>query len=207
MCSNGNVIETTLVLEGYGVRLEPLAQRHLPDLRAACHDRALWELVFGDSPFGDDASANAWLSAALADPKTVAFAIVDAATGAAIGSTRYFDIEPAHRKLEIGWTFIAPRYWRTHVNTACKLLLMGYVFEEWGAVRVQFKAEAINARSRAALAGIGAIFEGVLRNFRIRPDGEIRDTSFYSVIEPEWPAVRARLIGRLAAGSERLEHA
>jgi N-acetyltransferase len=204
MCCNGSVIDSTIAFEGYGVALEPLERRHLPDLRERCHDPALWRFTFSDSPFGDDASANAWLEAARRDPKTVAFAILDAPTGAAIGSTRYFDIERAHRKLEIGWTFLAPSYWRTHVNAACKLLLMRYAFEEWNAVRVQFKAEAKNARSRRALAGIGATFEGVLRNFRIRPDGEIRDTSFYSVIAPEWPGVRARLTARLES-KERLE--
>ncbi|HTA39126.1 MAG TPA: GNAT family N-acetyltransferase [Candidatus Acidoferrales bacterium] len=195
------MIDPTIVLEGYGVRLEPLEERHLPALRADCHDPALWELTFSDSPFGDDAGAKAWLQASLEDPKMHAFAIVDASTGATIGSTRYLDIEPAHRKLEIGWTFLAPRYWRSHVNTACKLLLMEYAFEKCGALRMQFKAEAKNWRSRRALEGIGATCEGVLRNFRIRPDGEIRDTSFYSVIVQEWPAVRARLEQRLNARS------
>jgi RimJ/RimL family protein N-acetyltransferase len=202
MCCNGDVIDTDFTLEGYGVRLEPLAARHLPELRASCHDPALWEQTFSGSPFGDDASAHAWLAAALDDPKTVAFAIVDAETGETIGSTRYFDIEPAHRKLEIGWTFLAPNRWRTHANTACKVLLLRHAFEEWNAVRVQFKAEAKNARSRRALEGIGATFEGVLRSYRTRPDGEIRDTSFYSVIAAEWPAVQERLTRRLAAGRQ-----
>lgn len=195
------VIDANIVLEGYDVRLEALEERHLPALRAQCHDPALWEFTFGDSPFADDASASAWLRAAREDPKMHAFAIIDTTTGATIGSTRFLEIEPAHRKLEIGWTFLAPRYWRTHVNTACKLLLMRYAFEECNAVRMQFKAEAKNLRSRRALEGIGATCEGVLRNFRIRPDGEIRDTSFYSVIAPEWPAVRARLEQRLNARS------
>jgi RimJ/RimL family protein N-acetyltransferase len=202
----GAVIDANMVLEGYNVRLEALAERHLPALRAQCHDPALWEFTFSDSPFGDDASANAWLRAAREDPKMQAFAVVDTSTGATIGSTRYLEIEPAHRKLEIGWTFLATPYWRSHVNTACKLLLMRYAFDEWNAVRMQFKAEATNLRSRRALEGIGATCEGVLRNFRIRPDGEIRDTSFYSVIAPEWPAVRTRLEHRLSARSEVRGH-
>jgi RimJ/RimL family protein N-acetyltransferase len=200
------VIDASIVLQGYGVRLEPLALRHVPELRASCHDARLWEYTFSDSPFGNEANAITWLQAALRDPKTLAFAIVDASTGATIGSTRFFEIEEAHRKLEIGWTFLAVPYWRTHVNAACKRLLMGYAFDRWNAIRVQFKAEAKNKRSRAALEGIGATFEGVLRNFRIRPDGEIRDTSFYSVIAPEWPSVRARLTERLSARSDRIEH-
>jgi N-acetyltransferase len=200
------VIDANLVLEGYGVRLEALDARHLPALRAECHDPALWEFTFSGSPFGDDTEADAWIRAAREDPKTQAFAILDGSNGATIGSTRYFEIEPAHRKLEIGWTFVATPYWRSHVNTACKLLLMRYAFEEWNAVRVQFKAEAKNSRSRRALEGIGATCEGVMRNFRIRTDGEIRDTSFYSVIAPEWPAVRTRLERRLSARSEVRTH-
>jgi RimJ/RimL family protein N-acetyltransferase len=205
MCSNGYVIDP-LILEGYGVRLEPLARHHLKELRTGCHDPALWEFTFSDSPFESDASAEAWLAAALADSKTLLFSVVDVASGATIGSTRFFDIEPAHRKLEIGWTFLTPVYWRSHVNTACKLLLMEFAFEQWNASRVQFKAEALNLRSRRALEGIGATLEGVLRNFRIRSDGEIRDTSFYSVIAQEWPAVRTRLIARLGARNGNLEY-
>jgi RimJ/RimL family protein N-acetyltransferase len=201
------VIDRNIVLEGYGVRLEPLASRHIPELRASCHEPALWEYTFGDSPFGSDAGAAAWLDAMTHDPKIHAFAVIDAGDGATIGSTSFLDIDEAYRKLEIGWTFLATRYWRTHVNTACKRLLLAYAFENCDAVRVQFKAEAKNRRSRQAIARIGATFEGVLRNFRIRPDGEIRDTSFYSVIASEWPGVRARLTERLSARSERLEHA
>lgn len=199
------MIDANIVLEGNDVRLEALEERHLFALRAECHDPALWEFTFGDSPFGSDASARAWLTAARENPAMHAFAVVDTTTGATIGSTRYLEIDPTHRKVEIGWTFLAPRYWRSRVNAACKLLLMGYAFEECGVVRVQFKAEAKNLRSRRALDGIGATCEGVLRNFRIRPDGEIRDTSFYSVIAHEWPAVRAQLERRLSARSG-IEH-
>ena len=201
------MIDRTIVLEDYGVRLEPLAARHLPELRASCHEPALWEYTFGDSPFGTDADAAAWLDTMTQNPRILAFAIVNAADGTTIGSTSFLDIEEAHRKLEIGWTFLARRYWRTHVNTACKRLLLAYAFERCGVLRVQFKAEAKNRRSRQAIARIGATFEGVLRNFRIRPDGEIRDTSFYSVIASEWPGVRARLNERLATRNEHLEHA
>jgi RimJ/RimL family protein N-acetyltransferase len=124
----------------------------------------------------------------------MAFAIVDMESGAVAGSTRYLDISREHRKLEIGWTFLAPQFWRTHVNTEAKFLLLQYAFEEWDAQRVQLKAEAINQRSHEAILRIGAVHEGNLRSFRIRGDGQIRDVAFYSIIAPEWPAVKARLI-------------
>ncbi len=190
-------MDRTLVLQTERVRLEPLDEKHLPGLIKNGNDPALWELTFGDNPFGAQGTAEQWLREALASDH-IPFAIVDIPTEETIGSTRYLDIQPEHRKLEIGWTFIAQRFWRTHVNTHCKFLLMQYAFEEWNAVRVQLKGEAINVRSRAAMERIGAVYEGTLRNFRIHPaSGEIRSTSFYSVIAEEWPSVKARLMDRI----------
>lgn len=197
--------ERDIVLEGFGVRLEPAGAQHLQDLRELCNDPVLWQYTFSDSPFTGESSARAWLQAMRSDPRTLGFAVLDEA-GRAIGSTRYFDIEPPHRKLEIGYTFLAQPYWRTHVNTACKLLLLSHAFEQWRCVRVQFKAEAGNLRSRSALEGIGATFEGTLRNYRIRPDGEQRSTSFYSIIDTEWPKVRDFLRERLAKGPALAKH-
>ena len=191
------MIDRHLVLEGFGVRLEPLAVHHLSALRKACSDQRLWQLVFSLNPFVDDTSALAWFEAAIGDARCVPFAIVDSTTGEVMGSTRYLDVEPAHRKLEIGWTFLAPCYWRTHVNTACKRLLLQHAFETLQCNRVQFKAEAINMRSRNAIARLGATHEGTLRNFRIREGGEVRDTSFYSIIASEWPSVKEGLEARL----------
>ncbi|MBV8637691.1 MAG: GNAT family N-acetyltransferase [Candidatus Eremiobacteraeota bacterium] len=192
------MIDSALVLEGPGVRLEPIERRHLIDLRKNCADPVLWELVYGTNPFLTEDDTNEWVSDATAGGDRLAFAIVDRATNETIGSTRFADIQPEHRKLEIGWTFIAQRYWRTHVNTECKYLLLEYAFERWNAQRVQLKAEAINTRSRNAILRIGATFEGTLRSFRIKPEnGEIRDTSFYSIIAPEWPSVKKRLAERL----------
>ena len=194
------MIEPALVLEGPRVRLEPVAHDHLRGLRANCADPALWQLVFGANPFLSDADADEWFADATAGGDRFAFAIVDKPSGEVIGSTRYADIQPQHRKLEIGWTFIAKRFWRTHVNTECKYLLLAYAFERWNAERVQFKAEAINMRSRNAIEGIGATYEGTLRSFRIKPEtSEIRDTSFYSIIRSEWSAVKERLSSRLHA--------
>ena len=194
------MIDLTLVLDGPRVRLEPVERRHLADLRKHCAVPALWELVFGENPFLTDDASEEWFADATTGDDRLAFAIVDKATGEAIGSTRFADIQPAHRKLEIGWTFIAQRYWRTHVNTECKYLLLEYAFERWNALRVQLKAEAINTRSRDAILRIGATYEGTLRSFRIKPQtGEVRDTSFYSIIAPEWPSVKERLAARLHA--------
>ncbi len=182
-----------LRLEGFGVRLEPLARAHLPELVRSCSDARLWELVYAPNPFLDGESASAWLAAALAEDRSVPFAIVDATTERVLGSTRFLDIDESNRKLEIGWTFLAPEAWRTHVNSACKYALLRYAFETFGAVRVQFKAEAINLRSCAAIERIGAKREGTLRAFRIRSDGEVRDVAIYSIVAEEWPAVETRL--------------
>lgn len=197
------MLDRTLVLESERIRLEPLAERHLPELRERCADPALWELVFARNPFTNERDARAWLADALAEPHHVPFAVIDRPSGIAIGSTRFADIVPEYRKLEIGWTFFARDRWRTHVNRECKLLMLRYAFEEWNAVRVALKAEARNARSRDAMVSWGATYEGTLRNFRIHPDdGSIRDVAFYSVIDREWPQVRARLERLLSARSE-----
>lgn len=123
------------------------------------------------------------------------FAVIDKRSGALAGSTRYMDIVDQYRKLEIGWTFLSRTYWRTHVNTEMKFLLFRYAFEEWNAIRVQLKAEAVNQRSRNAILRLGATYEGTLRNFRIQPsDGSIRSVSYYSVTNGEWPIVKERLL-------------
>lgn len=196
-------VNRALLLEGFGVRLEPLGAQHLGDLRAYCADERLWEFTFSSNPFLNAEAAEAWLGAALADPATVPFAIVDAATGRTVGSTRFFDIVPAWRKLEIGWTFLEPALWQTHANAACKVLLLDHAFDRWDAVRVQFKAEAINRRSRDALERLGATYEGTLRSFRIHPSGEVRDTSFYSILPHEWPSIRERLLARIKRDAGR----
>lgn len=185
------------VLEGHAVRLEPLSQAHLHALAECANDPALWEFTFQSNPLATVKGAKEWLAAALAAEDQRAFAIVDTHTGDIAGSTRYLDIVEPHRKLEIGWTFLARRFWRTHVNTAAKFLLCRYAFEEWNAVRVQFKAEAVNKRSHRAILRLGAIHEGTLRNFRIRPNGELRDTAFYSITAAEWPAIKDRLLSLL----------
>jgi RimJ/RimL family protein N-acetyltransferase len=193
------MIDKTLVLDGGRIRLEPLESRHAQALHATCNDPELWRYTFALNPLTTLESTRAWIEEARSTANAVPFAIVDKTSGNAVGSTRFGEIDPAWRKLEIGWTFLARPHWRTHANTEAKLALMTYAFETFGAVRVQFKAQAVNARSRAAIARIGATFEGVLRNFRIREDGTISDISIYSVTDREWPDVKERLRLRLYA--------
>lgn len=191
-------MEKNLLLEGEGVRLEPLCASHLTALIACGNDPALWEYTYGVNPFANDADARRWLREAIEAPDAAAFAILDKRSGAFAGCTRYLDISKEHRKLEIGWTFLSRRFWRSHVNTETKFLLLRHAFEQWNALRVQFKAEAINRRSRQAILRIGATYEGTLRKFRVRPcDGTVRDVSFYSVTDEEWPMVKERLLSFL----------
>lgn len=192
-----------LVIEGEGVRLEPLTPALLPQLVESGKDPALWEYTFQPNPFTNERDARAWLDYAMSAPGVQAFAVIDKRSGQVAGSTRYLDIDPAFRKLEIGWTFHARRFWRTHVNTETKLLLLRHAFEVLHCVRVQFKAEAVNRRSHSAILRLGARHEGTHRNFRIRPDGERRDVNFYSIVDGEWPAIEERLLSFLhAKGSE-----
>ncbi|MHB8461200.1 MAG: GNAT family N-acetyltransferase [Vulcanimicrobiaceae bacterium] len=187
-------------IERDSIRLEPLDVKHLPDLIEQCNDPALWEFTFQPNPFVSESAAQKWLDEALHDFASVPLAIVDVTSGCAIGSTRYLDIQAEHRKLEIGWTFLAQPYWRTHVNRTVKLMLLEYAFESWNAVRVQFKANSSNQRSLDALKALGAIQEGTLRRFRIRSrDGANNDVTFFSILEDEWPAIKAQLQNRSQA--------
>lgn len=186
------MIDRHVTLESELIRLEPLSEENFPCIRAVANDPALWEFTF-QRWLDNEASAQEWYRAATASDH-VTFAIIDRRSDRVIGSTRYLDISQAYRKLEIGWTFVARSHWRTHVNTECKYLLLRHAFESWNAVRVQLKADGRNLRSHEAIRRIGASYEGTLRNFRISPDdGSLRDVAYFSVIESEWPAVKARL--------------
>ncbi len=188
-----------VTLEGRFVRLEPISERHRDDLlAAAAQDPEAFRYMSSDLSVG----ADAW-SAHLADalrPEFVAWATVDAATGRAIGSTRFGDIAPEHGRLEIGWTWIAPSHQRTAVNTEAKLLQLSYAFDELGATRVALKTDGRNLRSQAAIERLGAVLEGTLRRHLRLPDGFIRDTVYFSILAEEWPAVKARLEERLSRG-------
>ncbi len=187
-----------IVLEGDRVRLEPLRADHFDDLARVAFDPPLWRwTIMGPQ---DEAGLRRWVETALANAGAGIerpFATVDRATGRAIGSSRFLSIVPEHRRLEIGWTWVGTAWQRTGANREAKLLQLTHAFETLGANRVEFKTHARNERSRNALAGIGATFEGVFRNHTIMPDGSLRDSAYFSVIAGEWPAVKAALSARL----------
>jgi len=193
-----------VALDGRRVRLEPLERKHLAGLVEAGADPATWTWMH--APLTDEGSMLAWLDDALRARDAgaeVPFATVEAATGRVLGSTRFMSIVPAHRRLEIGWTWLAPAARGTGANTEAKHLMLAHAFEELGAVRVELKTDALNARSRAALAGIGARFEGVSRRHQLMASGRVRDSAWYAVTDEDWPAVREHLRGRLAAQEAR----
>jgi RimJ/RimL family protein N-acetyltransferase len=186
-----------VVLAGRFVRLEPIEERHRDDLlAAAAQDPATFLYMSADLSAGQSAWP-AYLADALR-PDFVAWATVDATTGRAVGSTRFGDIAPEHGRVEIGWTWIAPSHQRTAVNTEAKLLQLSYAFDELGATRVGLKTDGRNLRSQAAIERLGGVREGALRRHMRMPDGFMRDTVYYSILDDEWPAVRARLEERLA---------
>ena len=188
-----------VVLEGGRVRLEPLRADHLDDLARVAFDPPLWQwTIMGPQ---DEAGLRRWVEAALANAAEGIerpFATVDRATGRAIGSSRFLSIVPEHRRLEIGWTWVGTAWQRTGANREAKLLQLTHAFETLDAQRVEFKTHSQNERSRNALAGIGATFEGVFRNHMIMPDGSVRHSAYFSVTSEEWPAVKDRLITGLA---------
>jgi RimJ/RimL family protein N-acetyltransferase len=186
-----------VVLEGRFVRLEPLAETHRDDLlEAAAQDPVTFRYMGTDLSVG----ASAW-DAYLADalrPDYVAWATVDTTTGRAVGSSRFGDIAPEHGRVEIGWTWIAPSHQRSATNTEAKLLQLSYAFDELGATRVTLKTDGRNLRSQAAIERLGAQREGALRRHMRMPDGFIRDTVYFSILDDEWPVVKARLEERLS---------
>jgi RimJ/RimL family protein N-acetyltransferase len=188
-----------VALEGRVVRLEPLARTHLEGLIEAARDPAIWTWMF--EPLTTPERVAAWLEAALANEAggtELPFATIERATGRVVGSSRYMAIALEHRRLEIGWTWLAPARQGTAANTDAKLLQLEHAFERVGCRRVEFKTDARNERSRAALLGIGARFEGVFRKHMIMADGRQRDSAYYSIVDDEWPAVRDALRSRLA---------
>jgi RimJ/RimL family protein N-acetyltransferase len=189
-----------VVLEGTRVRLEPLRADHLDDLLLVALDPPLWRwTIMGPQ---DEAGLRRWVEVALANAEAGTerpFATIDRSTGRAVGSTRFLSIVPEHRRLEIGWTWIATALQRSGANREAKLLQLTHAFETLGANRVEFKTHARNEPSRTALAGIGATFEGVFRNHMIMPDGSIRHSAYFSITAEDWPVVKARL----SAGLDR----
>ena len=188
------------VLAGRHVRLVPLALDHLDGLAAVGLDPELWRLTVSD--VRDRAGMRRWIESALRDAAAgtaLPFATTLAGDGTLVGSTRLANYAPAHRRIEIGWTWVAPAWQRSAVNTEAKLLMLAHAFDALGCIRVELKTDALNLRSRAAIARLGATEEGVLRRHTITETGRVRDTVYFSVLAEEWPAVRARLEARLRA--------
>ncbi|HEX6909691.1 MAG TPA: GNAT family protein [Longimicrobium sp.] len=189
-----------VTLEGRHVRLVPMTPEHVPALWEAGRDPELWRLTMSQVHSEDD--MRRYVSAALhaqTAGTALPFVTTEAPTGRVVGSTRFGNVDPANRRVEIGWTWISPAWQRTAVNTEAKYLMLRHAFETLGCVRVELKTDVLNERSRAAILRIGAREEGVLRKHQITELGRIRDTVYFSVIDDEWPDVRARLEGMLAA--------
>lgn len=185
--------------------LEPLQPGHAALLWPAADEPGLWDYMGADGMgVRSEADLRAWIANRVAGRPSglpaLPFLLRDAATGQAFGSSSLFDLDGANRKLEVGHTWVGRSHRRTPANTEAKRLLLGHAFEALGAVRVQLKCDARNARSRAAIERIGARPEGVLRSFQLLPDGHRRDVAFYSVLDTEWPDVRRRLDAMLQAG-------
>ncbi len=193
-----------VTLTGQIVRLEPLQVRHAADLYAVGQDPAIWRYLPAD-PSGSIEEIAEWIRATSqtqATGQTLTFAIINLATGHAVGSTRYHEVQAEHRGLEIGWTWLSPGVQRTGVNSECKYLLLQYAFETLHAIRVQLKTDSRNIQSQRALERLGAIKEGILRNHMIMPDGYYRHTAYYSILDTEWPQVKAGLETKMSGYAE-----
>jgi RimJ/RimL family protein N-acetyltransferase len=193
-----------VVLEGARVRLEPLTIEHLDALTEVGLDPELWRWTLTRLLTPED--MRRYVETALEEQRSgiaLPFATVDRALGRVVGSTRFHGIDRAHRRVEIGWTWIARPWQRTAVNTEAKYLMLRHAFEVWGCVRVELKTNAKNERSRRAILRIGATEEGTLRKHLINADGTSRDSVYFSIIDDEWPARKAKLEAML--GTERVE--
>ena len=183
-----------ITLEGQLVRLEPLSKEHVDDLSKVGLDPEIWDLSPQNITTRDHLKT--YVDDAVRDGEagiSIPFAIVEKESESAVGSTRYCSIDRQNRRLEIGWTWIGRPWWRTGVNTECKLLLLGHAFDDLGCARVEFKTDTLNRRSRNAILRIGATEEGVLRKHILTASGRWRDTVCYSILDDEWPEVKERL--------------
>jgi len=183
-----------VTLEGRHVRLEPLSHAHDDGLSAVGLDEALWRWI--PIPVRTPEEMSAYIETALNEQSrgvSLPFALIEKSSGRAIGSTRYGNIDRTHHRAEIGWTWVGPEWQRTGVNTEAKYLLLRHAFETLGCMRVELKTDSLNERSRAAILRIGAREEGTFRNHMITASGRIRHSVYYSILNSEWPDVKARL--------------
>jgi N-acetyltransferase len=194
---------TPVILQGQHVRLEPLSPAYEESLIAAAGDGQLWNSTVTIVP--SRATIVAYIAAALsaqAQGLELPFVIIGKSSGQVVGSTRFYSIERAHRRVEIGYTWLAASAQRTEVNTEAKLLLLTHAFEGWRCIRVGFVTDVLNQQSRTAILRLGAKQEGVLRNHMVLPGGRYRDSVCFSIIEAEWPEVKARLEDKLGQKTE-----
>ncbi|MBO6634473.1 GNAT family protein [Parvibaculum sp.] len=186
-------------LERAGVRLEPLEEAHRAGLAAAGAATEIWRFLPYD---GTGPGFDAWFDWSVSlnrEDKETVWAVRKAADGEIVGTTRYLNIAAHDRRVEIGSTWYAPAVWGSHVNPACKRMLLAHGFETLKLNRIELKTDLRNLRSQAAIAKLGAVREGVFRRHMVLPDGHVRDTVYFSIIREEWPEVRARLDERLAS--------
>jgi RimJ/RimL family protein N-acetyltransferase len=188
-----------VVLTGKHVRLEPLAEKHIPGLAEIGVGQTFWDfMVYGDIATVED--MRGWVQDILSRAEKgtdLPFVAIHLASGRVAGASRYLNIMPKDRGLEIGGTWYGLEFQRTQVNTECKYLLLQHAFETLDCIRVQLKTDSRNQRSQKAIERIGAVKEGILRNHMILPDGRIRDSVFYSILDTEWPEVKNKLEGMM----------
>ena len=187
-----------IVLEGQHVRLEPLTLDHHAALCEVALDPELWRWSVTDMGTPDD--LRRYMEAALREQdegRALPFATIERTSGRAVGSTRFGNADPVHRRVEIGWTWIGRPWQRTAINTEAKYLMLRHAFETLGCIRVELKTDSLNERSRKAILRIGAQEEGTFRNHMITASGRIRHTVYYSIVDSEWPAVKVSLEKKL----------
>ncbi len=185
-------------LTGARVELAPLRLLHVPALAAVGLDARVWRYMTRE--VHDEEQLAVYVQEAIQwrdEGTALPFATVDRDSGKVIGTTRFADVSMAHLRAEIGWTWLAPDYWRTGRNLEAKLLMLTFGFEELGLRRIEFKTDAENERSRTAILGLGASFEGIFRKHMVRPDGGVRNTAYYSITDNEWPRVQEALTARI----------
>jgi len=190
-----------VTLRGLHATLHPLSQQHHDDLVAAVQDGELWKLWYTLIPAPQDMRAEIERRLGLlAEGKMLPFAVIENATGKAVGMTTYLNVDAAHRHVEIGATWYRKRVQRTGLNTECKLLLLNHAFETLNCIAVEFRTHFFNQQSRRAIERLGAKLDGILRNHQIATNGTLRDTCVYSIIGSEWPAVKVHLAGLMETG-------
>lgn len=193
-----------VTLEGHGVRLEPLAASHEDALTLAASDGKLWELWYTSVPAPEGVAAYIALAlAGITEGHMLPWVVRDLASGDIVGTTRYHDIVAAADRVEIGWTWYAARCQRTHVNTACKLLLLGHAFDTLGCGVVGLRTDNFNFRSQRAIEALGAKRDGIIRHHFVRRNGSVRDSVVYSILASEWPDVRKHLSARMERAAAR----